>query len=47
MVREPKSLPRLFARGVVNGIIFLFPPAHVVNYQAAHGWACQLADLRR
>ena len=31
MVREPKTLARLFARGM----IFLFPPGHVVNYQAA------------
>ena len=35
MVREPKSLERLFARGDVNGMISLFPPGHVVNYQAA------------
>ena len=35
MVREPKSLARLFACGDVNGMIFLFPPGHVVNYQAA------------
>ena len=34
-VQEPKSLARLFARGDVNGMIFLFPPGHVVNYQAA------------
>ena len=34
MVREPESLARPFAR--VNGIIiFLFPPEHFVNYQAA------------
>ena len=34
MVREPKSLARLFARGGVNGMIFLFPTGHVVNYVA-------------
>ena len=34
MVRQFDSLARPFAHGAVNGIIFLFPPEHVVNYQA-------------